>query len=104
VLDEIQRAPELASCLQAMVDADPAPGRFVLTGSHQFELMHQVSQSLAGRTAVLRLLPLSLAELARLRGRVGHVDLPQTLLSGCYPRIHDRGLDPSRALADDFAT
>ena len=104
VLDEIQRAPELASYLQAMVDADPAPGRFVLTGSHQFELMHQVSQSLAGRTAVLRLLPFSLAELARLRGRVGHLDLPQTLLSGFYPRIHDRGLDPSQALADYFAT
>jgi predicted AAA+ superfamily ATPase len=40
VLDEIQRAPELASYLQGMVDADPTPGRFVLTGSHQFELMH----------------------------------------------------------------
>jgi predicted AAA+ superfamily ATPase len=67
VLDEIQRAPELASYLQALVDADPRPGRFVLTGSHQFELMTPVSQSLAGRTALLRLLPFTLAEATRLR-------------------------------------
>ncbi|MBU6271180.1 MAG: ATP-binding protein [Betaproteobacteria bacterium] len=104
VLDEIQRAPELTSYLQGMVDADPAPGRFVLTGSQQFELMRRVSQSLAGRTALLRLLPFSLAELARLRGPAVCTDLPQTLLAGFYPRIHDRGLDPSQALADYFAT
>ena len=45
ILDEIQRAPDLVSYLQSMVDKNPAPGRFVLTGSHQFELMTQVSQS-----------------------------------------------------------
>ncbi|WP_295552329.1 ATP-binding protein [uncultured Pseudacidovorax sp.] len=101
ILDEIQRAPALPSYLQTMVDADPQPGRFVLTGSHQFELMAQVSQSLAGRTAVLRLLPLSLAELAR-----HHLstELAPTLLSGFYPRLHDRGLDPGQALGDYFAT
>lgn len=101
ILDEIQRAPALPSYLQTMVDADPQPGRFVLTGSHQFELMAQVSQSLAGRTAVLRLLPLSLAELAR-----HHLstELSPTLLSGFYPRLHDRGLDPGQALGDYFAT
>ena len=60
ILDETQRVPELASYLQGMFDADPQPGRFLLTGSHQFELMTQVSQSLAGRTAVLRLLPKAL--------------------------------------------
>ena len=62
ILDEIQRAPELPSYLQAMVDADATPARFVLTGSQQFTLMSGVSQSLAGRTAVLRLLPFTLAE------------------------------------------
>jgi predicted AAA+ superfamily ATPase len=56
IFDEVQRAPELPSYLQGMVDADPQPGRFILTGSQQFELMTQVSQSLAGRTGVLRLL------------------------------------------------
>ena len=104
IFDEIQRAPELASYLQGIVDAAPAPGRFILTGSHQFELMTQVSQSLAGRTAVLRLPPFTLAEVARLRGAQADVGLAQTLLSGFYPRIHDRGLDPSQALADYFAT
>jgi predicted AAA+ superfamily ATPase len=104
VFDEIQRAPHLASYLQGMVDADPQPGRFLLTGSHQFELMTQVSQSLAGRTAVLRLLPFTLAEVQRLRGRAQTTDLARTLLTGFYPRIHDMTLDPSQALADYFAT
>jgi len=104
VLDEIQRAPEIASYLQGMVDADPQPGRFILTGSHQFELMSQVSQSLAGRTSVLRLLPFTLSEVRRLLGGTATADLPQTLLAGFYPRIHDQGLDPSQALSDYFAT
>ena len=104
VLDEIQRAPELASYLQGMVDANPQPGRFILTGSHQFELMTRVLQSLAGRTAVLRLLPFTLAEVHRLRGGTTSPDLALTLLTGFYPRIHDKGLNPSQALADYFAT
>ena len=104
ILDEIQRAPELASYLQGMVDANPQAGRFILTGSHQFELMTQVSQSLAGRTALLRLLPFTLAEVQRLRGDAASPDLAQQLLTGFYPRIHDRRLSPSQALADYFAT
>jgi predicted AAA+ superfamily ATPase len=103
IFDEIQRVPELASYLQGMVDADPQPGRFLLTGSHQFELMTQVSQSLAGRTAVLRLLPFTLAEVQRIKVE-NAPDLAQTLLTGFYPRIHDKGLNPSQALADYFAT
>ncbi|MBI5331390.1 MAG: ATP-binding protein [Betaproteobacteria bacterium] len=101
ILDEIQRAPELPSYLQGMVDGDPAPGRFILTGSQQFELMSRVSQSLAGRTAVLRLLPFTLAESGRI---TPPMDLAQTLLTGFYPRIHDRRLDPSQALGDYFTT
>ena len=103
VIDEVQRAPELPSYLQGLVDADAdaTPGRFILTGSQQFELMAQVSQSLAGRTAVLRLLPFTLAEAAQAQALP---DLPQVLLNGFMPRIHDRHLDPSQALADYFAT
>lgn len=104
IFDEIQRAPELTSYLQGMVDANPQPGRFILTGSHQFELMTQVSQSLAGRTAVLRLLPFTLAEIYSIRDAAVAPDLAQTLLTGFYPRIHDKGLNPSQALADYFAT
>ena len=104
IFDEIQRAPELPSYLQAVVDANPAPGQFILTGSQQFELMTQVTQSLAGRTGILRLLPLTLAEVQRFNKNVAVTDLPGTLLKGFYPRIHDQKLDPSQALADYFST
>ena len=63
VLDEIQYAPDLVSYIQTAVDETPAPGKFILTGSRQFEMMEKVSQSLAGRTAVARLLPFSFGEL-----------------------------------------
>jgi len=104
IFDEIQRAPELSSYLQGLVDVDPTPGRFILTGSQQFELMNQVTQSLAGRTAILRLLPLTLAEVQRFNQNPKHSELPDQLLTGFYPRIHDKNLDPSQALADYFAT
>ena len=103
ILDEFQRVPELPSYLQGMVDLDARPGRFILTGSQQFGMMAQVSQSLAGRTAVLRLLPLSMREIARPSQR-WVPDIAQTLLTGFYPRIHDRGLNPSQASGDYFAT
>ncbi|MBZ0144450.1 MAG: ATP-binding protein [Rhodocyclaceae bacterium] len=101
ILDEIQRTPELPSYLQELVDATPTPGRFLLTGSQQFEVMGRISQSLAGRTALLKLLPLSLPELA-----AGGVDLSidRNLLAGGYPRIHARNLDPTQALGDYFET
>lgn len=62
VLDEIQLVPELMRYLKMRVDTDRRPGRYVLTGSQQFAMMEQVSESLAGRVAILELLPLSLAE------------------------------------------
>jgi predicted AAA+ superfamily ATPase len=62
-LDEIQRAPELLSYIQVLVDEDDRPGRFILTGSQNLLLMESVSQTLAGRTALLRLHPFSLFEL-----------------------------------------
>ena len=106
VIDEIQRAPELPSYLQSMVDAQPTAGRFILTGSQQFELMTQVSQSLAGRTALLRLLPLTLAERALMRPiqTQDPLALPTCLLSGFYPRVHDQNLQASQAMGDYFAT
>jgi predicted AAA+ superfamily ATPase len=106
VIDEIQRAPELPSYLQSMVDAQPVAGRLILTGSQQFELMTQVSQSLAGRTALLRLLPLTLAERALMRPiqTQDPLALPTCLLSGFYPRVHDQNLQASQAMGDYFAT
>ena len=101
VLDEIQRVPGLLSYLQVLVDEDRRNGQFVLTGSEQFGLTSTISQSLAGRTALLRLLPFTLAE-RRLAGASGSVD--DILYSGCYPRIHDQGLNPTQALADYLVT
>ena len=101
IIDEIQHVPDLLSYLQVMTDETGEAGRFVLTGSEQFELSRAISQSLAGRTAVLRLLPFSLAE-RRMAGASDAVD--DILFSGFYPRIHDRGLDPRQALGDYLET
>jgi predicted AAA+ superfamily ATPase len=102
IIDEVQHAPELLSYLQAEVDERPQPGRFILTGSQHLALSAAVSQSLAGRSAVLHLLPVSLEELRRFPSPPG--DLWATLFSGAYPRIHDRRIPPSRWLADYVAT
>jgi len=101
VLDEVQRAPDLFSYLQEEVDRDPAPGRYVLTGSQHFGLSQAISQSLAGRIALLHLLPLSLDELLRFGPRE-HVW--EVVWAGAYPRIHDRGIEADRWLADYLAT
>ena len=102
ILDEIQRAPELLSYMQGMVDEDPSPGRFLLTGSQNLPLLEGVSQSLAGRTALLELLPLELAEIRRFDGSGD--DLDTVIFRGGYPRIHDRGLPAAEWLADYTAT
>ena len=101
ILDEIQRAPDLLSYLQVLADEAGRNGLFVLTGSEQFRLSDAISQSLAGRTALLRLLPFSLVE----RRRSGASDsVDDILYSGFYPRIHDRKLEPRQALGDYFET
>jgi len=102
VIDEVQHVPGLLSYLQAEVDERPMPGRFILTGSQHFGLSAAVSQSLAGRTGVLYLLPLSLDELRRFPSPP--TGLFATLWSGGYPRIFDQGLPPDRWLADYTTT
>lgn len=101
IIDEIQNVPELLSYIQVDVDERNESGLFVLTGSEQFRLSHAVSQSLAGRTALLRLLPFSLAERARTGARETVNDI---LFTGFYPRLLDRRLDPRQALGDYFET
>ena len=93
VLDEVQRVPELLSYLQVLIDEDPRPGRWILTGSQNLALLQSISQSLAGRTAVHYLLPLSHNETKRFSTYPESLD--QVLLAGSYPRLFDRGLDPS---------
>jgi len=102
VLDEVQRVPELFSYLQGIVDDDPRPGRFILTGSQQFGLISGITQSLAGRVAMLVLLPFSRAELAS--ADLAPDRLPETLYQGAYPPVHDRDLDPTSWYANYVAT
>lgn len=94
VLDEIQRVPELLSYVQVLVDQDRSPGRFVLTGSNQFHLRSAIAQSLAGRTALLTLLPFTLAEASSLTGERSREGW---LFDGFLPAIHQERQDPSRA-------
>lgn len=101
ILDEIQRAPELLSYIQAIVDEEKRPGKFILTGSQQFEVMNTISQSLAGRTALLKLLPLSMAELKQMHA-TDNID--RLILTGFYPRIYDKGINPTQALGDYVET
>lgn len=108
ILDEVQRTPDLFSYIQERVDGGDHPGEFVLTGSEDFLLNNNVSQSLAGRAAILHLLPFSHAELSGrnltapgdLLSVDGHSAPPEaslweTLFDGFYPRIHDKKL-PAR--------
>jgi len=74
---------------------------FVLTGSEQFQLSEAISQSLAGRTAILRLLPFSIGEAASIRPAMS---TNETLFAGFYPRIYDQNLPPTQALGDYFET
>jgi predicted AAA+ superfamily ATPase len=102
ILDEVQRAPELFSYLQGVVDADRRMGRFILTGSSQFELIGSITQSLAGRASLLHLLPFSYAEL-QAAGRAP-ASVNAVLHGGFFPPIHDRPVDPTVWLQDYVGT
>lgn len=93
VLDEVQRVPQLLSYIQGIVDRVRKRGMFILTGSHQSEVHQAVSQTLAGRTAVLTLLPFSLAEIHTYKTEWDAFDL---IYTGAFPRIHEEGLKPGR--------
>ena len=101
VFDEIQRVPELLSSIQVKVDEDERKGLFILTGSHQLDLDSAISQSLAGRTSILKLLPLSLLEL-----RDNHLELSleDVILHGGYPRIYKDNLPLHNAFSSYFQT
>lgn len=102
VLDEVQRCPALFSYLQGVVDQDRRMGRFILTGSQQFGLVEAITQSLAGRVAMLHLLPFSLPEL-QAAGRAP-ATLDEMLSGGLFPPVHDRPLEPAAWLKSYVAT
>ena len=113
ILDEVQRCPDLVSYIQTDVDRDDTPGRFILTGSQNFLLMERISQSLAGRSAILHLLPLSRSELEGqspspttmpqelFQNQSSRLDCWDIIRSGLYPRIHDREI-PSEIWLSDY--
>lgn len=101
IIDEAQRAPELFSYIQGIVDGTKKKGLFILTGSQNFQLLNTINQSLAGRTAILKLLPFSISEILR---AVKKMELNDLLLKGFYPRIYDQKLDPYHALSFYFET
>jgi predicted AAA+ superfamily ATPase len=92
ILDEVHRAPDLLSYIQSIVDSRKGPGRFILTGSANFALLASLGQSLAGRTALVELPGLSLAEIRRF-GKPP-TDLFDLLWRGGYPAVYDRRLEP----------
>ncbi len=100
IFDEAQRWPDLFSWLQGMVDKDRKPGRFILTGSQQFGLLSGVSQSLAGRAGITRLLPLSSTEIPDL----ATTTLNGLLLKGAYPALHTQPINPQDWFASYIAT
>lgn len=101
IIDEVQRVPELLSQIQVMVDSDNRKGHFILTGSHNFSLMKNVSQSLAGRTALCTLLPFSLRELPEEASRAS---LNEMMWKGFYPKIHTTDVAAVDELAFYIAT
>jgi len=117
ILDEVQRCPDLLSYLQTHLDQLGKMGQFILTGSHQFQLAQGISQSLAGRVAVVTLLPLSLSELYDLpRSPLDNPSasdggivpksqsIEKVLYRGMYPAIHSRSANPTAWLSSYYAT
>jgi len=92
ILDEIQRTPQLFSYIQTNVDTHNKPGRFILTGSQHFLLQENISQTLAGRVAILKLLPFNLNELNKTQFRFSNYE--DYLFKGLYPRIYDKKISP----------
>lgn len=102
IFDEIQRAPDLLSYIQVMADEDwEARGRWILTGSDQLSLREGVTQSLAGRTALLTLLPLSFSEL---RDHSESQPWSHWALNGFMPRLYRDRLRPTRLWRDYYQT
>lgn len=93
IIDEVQRTPELFSYLQTHIDKHNKEGMYLLAGSHNFLLMQSIGQSLAGRTAILKLLPFSHHEMKSSGILPNSVN--EEILKGSYPRIYDKDIPPT---------
>jgi len=101
VIDEVQRVPKLLSYIQVIVDREKKNGQFILTGSQQPNLRAEISQSLAGRTAILQLLPLSIRELADAGIKM---DRDEYLFKGFMPKLYDSSIEPELLYRNYFMT
>ena len=93
ILDEIQHVPHLFSYIQILVDQKQMPGQFILTGSQNFSLAQNISQTLAGRIALLSLLPLSIQELKA--SKHTSTDYEQLIFQGGYPSLYKYPFNPT---------
>jgi len=94
IIDEAQYAPDLFSYIQTVVDEQNTPGKYILIGSQNFLLFERISQSLAGRVAVLKLLPFTCSEVANSKA-CENLDYEYFLFNGFYPRLYDMSIHPS---------
>jgi predicted AAA+ superfamily ATPase len=101
IIDEFQRYPDLLSYIQGIVDEKKQKGQFILTGSNNITMLSHVAQSLAGRVALLKLLPLTIDEISH-QGRNYQTD--EYLLNGFYPGIYSEGLNPVKAYRNYYET
>lgn len=92
ILDEVQKVPELFPYLQTISDESNRPGQFILTGSQNFLMQEKISQSLAGRVVLLRLLPLSIEELSA--SKYKFTDMESAMFKGFYPRLFSQKISP----------
>lgn len=92
ILDEVQRVPSIFSYIQTKVDESKKMGQYILSGSQNFHLLNSITQTLAGRVALFKLLPLDFEELKA--AELLEDDYPQALFKGFYPAIFDRDIDP----------
>ena len=101
ILDEIQRTPDLLSYLQEILDDPNDKRKFVLTGSNSLLMSSKIAQSLAGRTRILKILPLSFAEIPT---GTTHVTIDELMFRGSYPRLYNEPLEPHEWYGDYFQT
>ena len=101
IIDEIQRVPTLLSYIQVIVDENEKKGQYILTGSHQLLLHESIAQSLAGRTAILKLLPLSMQEL---KTKNSKMDYLYYMYHGFLPKVYKDNLNPTRYYRNYYET
>ena len=98
IFDEVQQAPNLFSYLQSIVDENNVMGQFILSGSQNFNLMENITQSLAGRASIFKLFPFDFVEMKN--SNLFSENLGTVMTKGFYPAIHNRGIDPDRYYSD----